>query len=1209
MGTICCPNCAEPLPWTAKYCTACGLPLPPAGSSSATEKQANLAETRSTERRAAFKFPRFYPIRNNEGLPTQPIGSEDGAPTQFMISDEDVETQRITPREEMIIISPSQWQHLAAGDEMPFPTQFGDEESDNNDDEMQRLPTWNKVVSSKTRSTVLASSGPKPVAVLPQVPPVRLVQPRVPRKGPHPKLLFWLSTLAIISLLLGGIFGIVNVLGRSPTAQSSPVQNSFSLQVTPSVIALGGIVTLRGSRFSPHGRIGLTRDTNIPVMDTGGAHIITADNYGNFTDTVNVDPTWLSGLHIIQAENALTHKTASFTITVTGHSASLRPPHMLLSTMSVNLGSGDQATDSATTIMLANAGGGEIAWQSATTQPWLLLSPNTGTFAGGQNMRVTIAGDRSNLKQGAYSGGVIFSSNAGQMTLHVKIDVTPLEPRHQAVLQLTPGVLSFTAVDGSANPPAQVVTVSNPGLQPLQWSASSSTDDGSNWLGVAPQSGTINKGGSQAVKFSVNISTMLPGTYSGWVTFSSRGSAPVKDSPQTIFISLTIVPQCAIQVSPGALTFTSVYLQPSSAPKMINIGLTQGCSAPLQWNASVTTNNGGHWLSIGQTKGTTPTYPLVSANISGLSPGSYTGALVFSSKSGNQTMPVTLIVAQPTTPVLSVGPATMNFSAIYGQSSPPFQVATITNTGGGTLSWNAAATTSIGAGWLSIAPTSGNLSRGQPANIQVMVKLLQSLMPGTYNGMITISATDGSGSPAVGSPQSIPITFVVLPPCAIAAVPSALNFTGVAGQSAPAMQIAKISASGTCANALDWKASTSTASGGPWLTASPASGTVSLSTPSSTNIGVSLAGLTSGTYSGIVTITAIDSVSKQKVGAPQSIAVTLIVEPPCMLQAPSDASETYSAEVGLNPSTQTFTIGVTGTCTGSVTITPTATTGNGGNWLAVTPPSAVVVSGKTATFTVAVTSASLAAGSYTGTISLAAVDGGGITITGSPQQVGVTANVIAPPALTSGPGPLTFNVDSGSSYQQISVGNSGGEPLNWTAALDPGAPTFISLSASSGTGLTGGASATINVIVDATGLQGGSTYTTSATISAIDPITGNVVTGSPATVPITINISLPVMQLSSTDLAFTTDAGVNPDTQTINISNTGGNSLTWTVGTPSASWLTVSPSSGSDDAGQSSPLAFSVDVTGLAAGIYSATVDITPSPGNVVTVTVGLTIN
>jgi hypothetical protein len=479
--------------------------------------------------------------------------------------------------------------------------------------------------------------------------------------------------------VLGGIFGIVNVLGRSPTAESASGQIGFSLQVAPSTVALGGIITLRGTGFSPLGRIGLTRDTNIPITDTGGAHIIAADNRGDFTDTVIVNPEWLSATHIIQAEDARTHKTASFTVTVTGHSLSLRPPHLQVSVNSVNLGSGDQATDSATTITLANAGGGQISWQSATTQSWLLLSPNNGTFASTQNMQVTIAGDRSNLKQGIYSADVIFSSNAGQLTLHAKINVTPLQPQHEAVLQLTPGVLSFTAVDGSASPPAQIVTVSNPGRQPLHWSTSSSTDDGSRWLVVAPQSGTVTTGGSQAIKISASTGTMLPGTYNGWVTFSNQGSDPVKDSPQTLFISLTIVPQCAIQVSPGALTFTGVYQQSSPQPRTISMGVTQGCSTSLQWNATVTNGKGGSWLSIGQRSGTTPAYPLVTASISGLSPGNYTGTLIFSSKSGNQTVPVTLIVAQPTSPVLSIGPAAMNFSAIYGQSDPPVQTATITN--------------------------------------------------------------------------------------------------------------------------------------------------------------------------------------------------------------------------------------------------------------------------------------------------------------------------------------------------------------------------------------------------------------------------------------------------------------------------------------------------------------------------------------------------
>jgi hypothetical protein len=149
----------------------------------------------------------------------------------------------------------------------------------------------------------------------------------------------------------------------------------------------------------------------------------------------------------------------------------------------------------------------------------------------------------------------------------------------------------------------------------------------------------------------------------------------------------------------------------------------------------------------------------------------------------------------------------------------------------------------------------------------------------------------------------------------------------------------------------------------------------------------------------------------------------------------------------------------------------------------------------------------------------------------------------------------------------------------------------------------------MSVIVDATGLPGGTTVTTSVIISAIDPITSLAVTGSPSTVSVTITIPQPQMALSPNALAFTTTVGNNPAAQTINVQNIGGDTLTWSAGAATQPWLTVTPASGSDTAGQISPLTFSVDVTGLAAGTYSATVVITPSVGNAVPVNVSLTVN
>ena len=187
--------------------------------------------------------------------------------------------------------------------------------------------------------------------------------------------------------------------------------------------------------------------------------------------------------------------------------------------------------------------------------------------------------------------------------------------------------------------------------------------------------------------------------------------------------------------------------------------------------------------------------------------------------------------------------------------------------------------------------------------------------------------------------------------------------------------------------------------------------------------------------------------------------------------------------------------------------------------------------------------------------------------------------------------------------------NAGSEALEWTGALDTSAPPILSLSTNAPSNLLGGgASHTINVTVDTTGLVGGLTLTTSMTINAVDRLNGRLATGSPVVVPITVNVVPVAMQLSTTNLSFTTTQGNNPGIQSITIANTHGNMLTWTAGPPSQTWLTIDPTHGSDAPGATSSVKFSVDAMNLATGTYYATVTIAPSVGAPVTVTITLTI-
>ncbi len=104
-----------------------------------------------------------------------------------------------------------------------------------------------------------------------------------------------------------------------------------------------------------------------------------------------------------------------------------------------------------------------------------MLSPAGGTFASGHSAQVMVAIDRSKLNPGSYNARINILSTAGNTVVPVKATVTALARERGPILQVSPALLSFTASDGGPSPSAQTITVSNPGLRPLQWQAT--TDD------------------------------------------------------------------------------------------------------------------------------------------------------------------------------------------------------------------------------------------------------------------------------------------------------------------------------------------------------------------------------------------------------------------------------------------------------------------------------------------------------------------------------------------------------------------------------------------------------------------------------------------------------------------------------------------------------------------------------------------------------------
>jgi len=160
------------------------------------------------------------------------------------------------------------------------------------------------------------------------------------------------------------------------------------------------------------------------------------------------------------------------------------------------------------------------------------------------------------------------------------------------------------------------------------------------------------------------------------------------------------------------------------------------------------------------------------------------------------------------------------------------------------------------------------MGTGQSGSIAVAVTLA-GLSAGTYQTTVSISATDASGAPAQGSPETFTVTLTMLPLCTLSSQAS-LAFTVAQGQTGTAQNVA-VSETGTCARPVSW-----TATADPWLVLSAASGTDS-GGGSALSVNVTTANLVPGPYTGHITIAATDSTGAAVVGSPQTIAVTLTV--------------------------------------------------------------------------------------------------------------------------------------------------------------------------------------------------------------------------------------------------------------------------------------------------------------------------------------------
>jgi hypothetical protein len=545
-------------------------------------------------------------------------------------------------------------------------------------------------------------------------------------------------------------------------------------------------------------------------------------------------------------------------------------------------------------------------------------------------------------------------------------------------------------------------------------------------------------------------------------------------------------------------------------------------SAGFSWSAV----SNASWLTIISGASGTGNGIITYTTVANSSPAPRSGIITVS----GQTF---IVVQAAASSFLSLAPSALSFAYQVGGVLPASQTLTAYSSG---AQLNFTATASSVGNWLFVSPTNGATS----TTLNVFVNPV-GLAPGTYVGTVTVAAAGSSNRSQI---ETVTLNVSATPPIAI--TPSSLSFSYQQGSPSPPPQVLSV----TAVSATNFFVSTSAS----WLIVSPISMTgLPVQPPGTTSaivVSVSPSGLTPGSYTGSVSISASTGT--------QTVPVTLIVTATQAITVnPSSFTFTYVIGGDLPTDQQLFVSGVSG-------LSFTATASSATNWLRLGVPTVTAPGG----LSIAVNPSALQAGVYWGTITLTA-DSTAL------QIVPVTLIVTASRAISVSPNSLTFNARPGAFQSKILF-------INTTT---PGA-AISAVASSSGNWLvvfllstvTPG---TLTVSADSSRLGPG-TYVGSVSISA---------NNASQTVPVSLIVSAATATTATpTSIAFSYQLGAaTPASQTVALTTTGSPLNLTASGSSVGGWLSVNPSSAVSPV----PLTVSANPAGLGTGTYNGYITVT----------------
>ena len=505
------------------------------------------------------------------------------------------------------------------------------------------------------------------------------------------------------------------------------------------------------------------------------------------------------------------------------------------------------STDSSGNIFVIESGGTTVR----------RISPNGIISVVAGNGESGFGGDGGPATQASLGGadglatdasGNLYISDFNNSRIRVVLGATP-------TATASPTSLSFLGSSGGAatDPQAISVNASVPGLQ-----ISASTD--SPWIQV-PASVAYAPG---TISVSANPAGLAPGTYQGTVFLRSPGlTAALASVHVTFLVNSATDPKLSSDTPRLTFSLFKGGVPQSQSLRVLNTGsgqvnffvAVQGAAA-----TGVTTS-----IQQGTTQPNQPAVISITADPSNLAVGTVTASLlVLGTNLQYLSIPITITVS-PTPQKMALSRAGFTFVAVPGGGVTPPQTFDVLNTGAGTFSWSAQASTVSGGSWLSVSPANGSSSPTSfgPATVSANPS---GLAPGVYYGVVQVSSAG-----TVNSPQQLEVVLNVLSPdqpAGATVAPSGFIFTGPYGGFDPSSQTFKV----TNLSASDASLSVNVKSnGGDWLVVAPNKGTIPAGKSQIITVQPQTGSLSAGVYQA--------SVALQVGTTPLAVNVVFVVVP------------------------------------------------------------------------------------------------------------------------------------------------------------------------------------------------------------------------------------------------------------------------------------------------------------------------------------------